>query len=108
MIRVEMIPDDIDDIVATLHRLRERLGPRGAIFTSGGIGPTHDDVTHFPRLARLLSWHMSIMQLLMSMVGVSSQVTYEAIAKATGTTLALHEPTVDKVIPNSGMSPRDN
>lgn len=67
LVRVEMLPDDITDIVATVHRLKERVGEEGAIITSGGIGPTHDDVT------------------------------YEAIAKATGTTLALHEPTVNKM-----------
>lgn len=42
--RVEMLPDDIDDIVATVHRLKARVGEQGAIITSGGIGPTHDDV----------------------------------------------------------------
>eukprot|EP00873_Tetraselmis_striata_P010717 jgi/Tetstr1/430981/TSEL_020736.t1 len=67
LVRVEMLPDDIEDIVATVHRLKARVGEHGAIITSGGIGPTHDDVT------------------------------YEAIAKATGTTLALHEPTVKKM-----------
>lgn len=39
-----MLPDDIEDIVATVHRLKARVGEHGAIITSGGIGPTHDDV----------------------------------------------------------------
>eukprot|EP00884_Botryococcus_braunii_P012511 jgi/Botrbrau1/21260/Bobra.39_2s0052.1 len=64
LIRVEYIPDDADDIVASVLRLKERVGETGFVFTSGGIGPTHDDVT------------------------------YEAIAKAFGLKLAQHGPTV--------------
>ena len=46
LVRVEYIPDDIADIRATLLQLRERVGKPGFVFTSGGIGPTHDDVTY--------------------------------------------------------------
>ena len=46
MIRVEYIPDEKDDIAGTLLRLKERVGHNGVIFTSGGIGPTHDDITY--------------------------------------------------------------
>ena len=56
--RVEMLPDDIDDIVSTVHSLKARVGENGAIITSGGIGPTHDDVRSLrsppPSLACLL------------------------------------------------------
>ncbi|KAJ1507453.1 hypothetical protein HMI54_004203 [Coelomomyces lativittatus] len=56
--RVEIVPDDTDDIINTILRLKSQ---HDYIFTSGGIGPTHDDIT------------------------------YDAIAKAFQDTLALHE-----------------
>lgn len=40
--RVETVPDEIDLIVDALHRCRA-AGQH--VFTSGGVGPTHDDVT---------------------------------------------------------------
>ena len=46
LVRAEYIPDDIDDIRQTVLRLKERVGPDGVIFSRGGIGPTHDDVTY--------------------------------------------------------------
>ena len=46
LVRAEYIPDDTDDIRQTVLRLKERVGPDGVIFSSGGIGPTHDDVTY--------------------------------------------------------------
>lgn len=46
LVRAEYIPDDIDDIRQTVLRLKDRVGPNGVIFSSGGIGPTHDDVTY--------------------------------------------------------------
>ena len=45
LVRVEYVPDDKRDIVETVLRLRERVGEAGVVFTSGGIGPTHDDIT---------------------------------------------------------------
>ena len=68
LVRVEYIPDQKRDIVDTVLRLRERVGPSGVVFTSGGIGPTHDDIT------------------------------YESLAAAFGATLALHQPTVDRMV----------
>jgi molybdopterin biosynthesis enzyme len=44
--RIECVPDDEGDISSTVLRLKERVGPRGFVFTSGGIGATHDDVTY--------------------------------------------------------------
>ena len=46
LVRAEFVPDDKADIVATLQRLKERVGPEGVVFSSGGIGPTHDDVSY--------------------------------------------------------------
>ena len=39
---VRIIPDDVDHIVKTVQALRQT---HDYIFTSGGIGPTHDDLT---------------------------------------------------------------
>lgn len=39
---VAVIADDADAIISTLNRLREKYD---AVITSGGIGPTHDDIT---------------------------------------------------------------
>ena len=46
LVRVEYIPDDTADIAASVLRLKDRVGPGGFVFTSGGIGATHDDVTY--------------------------------------------------------------
>ena len=40
--RIAVIPDDLDDIATTVRRFHERFD---FVFTSGGVGPTHDDVT---------------------------------------------------------------
>lgn len=39
---VTTVPDRVDDIVEAVDRERRRAG---WLFTSGGVGPTHDDVT---------------------------------------------------------------
>jgi molybdenum cofactor synthesis domain-containing protein len=39
---VRIIPDDAAMIVATINEVRARYGH---VFTTGGIGPTHDDIT---------------------------------------------------------------
>ena len=39
---VRIVADDEDDIVAAVNALRERYT---YVFTTGGIGPTHDDIT---------------------------------------------------------------
>ena len=46
LVRIEVISDNKEDIAATALRLRELVGSSGAVITSGGIGPTHDDVTY--------------------------------------------------------------
>jgi FAD synthetase len=40
--RVEIIPDDTEEITETVRALAARYD---LVFTSGGVGPTHDDVT---------------------------------------------------------------
>lgn len=63
LIRVETIPDVLTDIAETVRRLSSSVD---CVFTSGGIGPTHDDKT------------------------------YEGVARAFGRTLACHEPTLER------------
>src|SRR5215510_2599015 len=40
--RILTIPDDLDEIAAAVREFRPRFD---VVFTSGGVGPTHDDVT---------------------------------------------------------------
>lgn len=40
--RVLVIPDELEDIAAAVREMRTRYD---VLFTSGGVGPTHDDVT---------------------------------------------------------------
>jgi molybdenum cofactor synthesis domain-containing protein len=40
--RIEVVPDDAADIAASVRALADRFD---TVFTSGGVGPTHDDVT---------------------------------------------------------------
>lgn len=48
--RIEVVPDEIDLIVDALQRARQQARH---LFTSGGVGPTHDDVT-IPAVAQAL------------------------------------------------------
>jgi len=40
--RIEVVPDTIEEIVGSVRALASRFDH---VFTSGGVGPTHDDVT---------------------------------------------------------------
>lgn len=42
VVEVSVVPDIEEEIIATVHRHRARYD---YVFTSGGIGPTHDDIT---------------------------------------------------------------
>ncbi|POM71838.1 Hypothetical protein PHPALM_11542 [Phytophthora palmivora] len=44
--RVVVIPDEEEAIVSTIQELSQLVGPSGYVFTTGGIGPTHDDITY--------------------------------------------------------------
>jgi molybdenum cofactor synthesis domain-containing protein len=50
LLAIETVPDVVDDVVAAVDRARRRAD---WVFTSGGVGPTHDDVT-IPSVARAL------------------------------------------------------
>lgn len=42
LMEVRVVPDDEDEIVSAVNALRARYA---YVFTTGGIGPTHDDIT---------------------------------------------------------------
>ncbi len=50
LVAIHTIPDSVEEIVDTVNRVRRRVD---WVFTSGGVGPTHDDVT-VPAVARAL------------------------------------------------------
>ncbi|KAF2723932.1 Molybdopterin binding protein [Polychaeton citri CBS 116435] len=62
--RVEVIPDDEADIIETVRRMSSNYD---FVITSGGIGPTHDDIT------------------------------YQSIARAFDLPLVLHEPAYERM-----------
>ncbi|PYH89893.1 molybdopterin binding domain protein [Aspergillus ellipticus CBS 707.79] len=62
--RIEVIADDESEIIEAVRRMSDRYD---FVVTSGGIGPTHDDIT------------------------------YESIAKAFGLKLKLHEPAFERM-----------
>ena len=41
--KIEVVTDNVKEIVEVIHRLRDEVK---YIFTTGGIGPTHDDLTY--------------------------------------------------------------
>ncbi len=44
VMEARVIPDDVETIVSAVNDCRARFG---YVFTTGGIGPTHDDITSF-------------------------------------------------------------
>ncbi len=70
--KIEVIPDNREIIAGTVHK---HAAEYDLVFTSGGIGPTHDDIT------------------------------YDAIAYAFDRGLAIHEPTVQRYTDHYGRAP---
>ncbi len=96
---VRVVPDEMDEIVAAVQALRGRYR---YLFTTGGIGPTHDDitadaigaalglpVTHDPRAVALLKARFDADQLnearlRMARMPVGSVLIANPISKAPG------------------------
>src|SRR4051812_37070053 len=53
--RIEVIPDDEGEIADTVRKLAARFD---LVFSSGGVGPTHDDVT-LPAIAAAFGMGMA-------------------------------------------------
>lgn len=45
-------------ITSTVKELSDLVGPNGYVFTTGGIGPTHDDIT-YEGVVRILLYRVS-------------------------------------------------
>lgn len=70
--RVETIPDDYDAIAETIRRLSSQ---HDLVFTSGGIGPTHDDIT-YAALAKTYNLPMKLDQETCERMEASSKGKY--------------------------------
>jgi len=96
---VRVVPDASEEIVAALNALRGRYT---YVFTTGGIGPTHDDITadavaaafgvtidHDPRAVAMLSERFSPEELnearmRMARIPAGAELVANAISKAPG------------------------
>ena len=67
VLSTEVVPDEPSSIGERCRALSALVGESGFVFTSGGIGPTHDDIT------------------------------YESVAGAFGRRLEVHAPTVERM-----------
>ncbi|CAI2172854.1 9404_t:CDS:2 [Funneliformis geosporum] len=56
--RIEVIPDEEDTIIETVRRLSKNFD---FVVTSGGIGPTHDDIT-YPTIAKAFNLSLTLHQ----------------------------------------------
>ncbi len=97
LIRAETIPDDVDDISSTLQDLQRRVADNGVIFTSGGIGPTHDDVT-YEGVAKACGEVSSCIRSPTIVVPPSSRLrSGHWAAGFADTTLQRHDPTIERM-----------
>ncbi|CAH1757635.1 3198_t:CDS:2 [Entrophospora sp. SA101] len=71
--RIEVVPDDEQTIIEAVRRLSKNFD---FVITSGGIGPTHDDIT-YPTIAKAFNLQLaSHQQTLDRMVDVASNTPY--------------------------------
>ncbi|ORZ37790.1 MoaB/Mog domain-containing protein [Catenaria anguillulae PL171] len=92
--RIEVIPDDEPDMIATIQRMSAKYD---YVFTTGGIGPTHDDIT-YPAFAKAfddtLVLHEETLRLMASvsphMVSRRALVQGETVDRATSTLVDGH------------------
>ena len=97
---VRVVPDDEDEIVAAVNALRARYT---YLFTTGGIGPTHDDITadcvakafgvgidHDPRAVAILRSHygdpaaLNEARLRMARIPFGAELVENPVSKAPG------------------------
>ncbi len=98
---VRVVPDEEDEIVAAINAVRSRYT---YVFTSGGIGPTHDDITadsiakafgvgidHDPRAVKILADHyaprgveLNEARLRMARIPFGADLIENAVSKAPG------------------------
>jgi molybdenum cofactor synthesis domain-containing protein len=98
---VRIVPDEEPEIVAAINAVRARYT---YVFTSGGIGPTHDDITadaiakafgvgidHDPRAVRILADHyaprgveLNEARLRMARIPFGADLIENAVSKAPG------------------------
>ena len=64
LVRAEYIPDDKPDIIATVLRLKERVGENGVIFSSGGIGRSAEPCTQERKEASAISFFKTFSEFL--------------------------------------------
>jgi molybdopterin-biosynthesis enzyme MoeA-like protein len=85
LIRVEIIPDDVETIATTVKKMSELVNDNGFVFTTGGIGPTHDDLTYEGVVRRHIRSH------------TYSDADFGSLvqARAFEQRLVYHEPTVE-------------
>ncbi len=96
LIRAETIPDDVDDISTTLQDLQRRVADNGVIFTSGGIGPTHDDVT-YEGIAKACG-EVSLCSRPTKLVGPPSSHLHRTLGcRIADMKLQRHEPTIERM-----------
>ncbi len=98
LVEVRVVADDTDDIVAAVNALRVRFD---YVFTTGGIGPTHDDITveaisaafgvpvvYHPKAEQILREHykerITPARLLMARVPEGASLIENAVSAAPG------------------------
>lgn len=102
LLEVRIVPDVTEEIVAALNALRARYT---YVFTTGGIGPTHDDITadavaqafgvtidHDPRAVAMLAERfppdqLNAARLRMARIPAGAELIANSVSKAPGFTI---------------------